>query len=120
VKAEHSVKGKNPRFLVTNLPGNSRELYEKLYCARGEAENRIMAQQLDLFADRTRCMNWVPNQLRMLLSGLASTLVYMPSEFEAGRPWTAKTGSEPSPAIKKNKKAGNCKNRLPAFNFTCF
>ena len=53
----------------------SRPLYEKLYCARGEAENRIKAQQLDLFADRTSCMNWVPNQFRMLLSGLAYTLI---------------------------------------------
>ena len=75
VKAEHSAKGKNPRFLVTNLSGHSQALYDKLYCARGEAENRIKAQQLDLFADRTSCMNWVPNQLRMLLSGLAYTLI---------------------------------------------
>lgn len=75
VKAEHSAKGKNPRFLVTNLPGDSQRLYDKLYCARGEAENMIKAQQLDLFADRTSCMNWVPNQLRMLLSGLAYTLI---------------------------------------------
>lgn len=75
VKAEHSAKGKNPRFLVTNLSGDSQTLYEKLYCARGEAENRIKAQQLDLFADRTSCMNWVPNQFRMLLSGLAYTLI---------------------------------------------
>jgi len=75
VKAEHTAKGRNPRFIVTNLPGNSQRLYEKLYCARGEAENMIKAQQLDLFADRTSCMNWVPNQLRMLLSGLAYTLI---------------------------------------------
>lgn len=54
IKAEHSAKGKNPRFLVTNLTGDSQELYDKLYCARGEAENRIKAQQLDLFADRDR------------------------------------------------------------------
>ena len=75
VKAEHSAKGQNPRFLVTSLSGDSQELYDKLYCARGEAENRIKAQQLDLFADRTSCMNWIPNQLRMLLSGLAYTLI---------------------------------------------
>jgi len=75
VKAEHSAKGQNPRFLVTSLSGDSQELYDKLYCARGEAENRIKAQQMDLFADRTSCMNWVPNQLRMLLSGLAYTLI---------------------------------------------
>lgn len=75
IKAEHSSKGKNPRFLVTNLLADSQKLYDKLYCARGEAENRIKAQQMDLFADRTSCMNWVPNQLRMLLSGLAYTLI---------------------------------------------
>lgn len=75
VKAEHTAKGRNPRFLVTNLSGDSQKLYEKLYCARGEAENRIKAQQMDLFADRTSCMNWIPNQLRMLLSGLAYTLI---------------------------------------------
>ena len=74
-KAEHSRKGSNPRFVVTNLPGDGAKLYEKLYCARGEAENRIKEQQLDLFADRTSCMNWLPNQLRVLLSGLAYTLM---------------------------------------------
>ena len=75
VKAEHTSKGKNPRFIVTNLPGNSRDLYDRQYCARGEAENRIKAQQLDLFTDRTSCSNWVPNQLRILLSGMAYTLI---------------------------------------------
>ncbi len=74
-KAEYSARGKNPRFIVTSLSGESRLLYEKHYCARGEAENRIKAQQLDLFADRTSCMNWVPNQVRLLLSGLAYTLI---------------------------------------------
>jgi len=74
-KAEHSRKGANPRFVVTNMAGNATELYDQLYCARGEAENRIKEQQLDLFADRTSCMNWLPNQLRVLLSGLAYTLI---------------------------------------------
>lgn len=74
-KAEYSARGKNPRFIVTSLSGESKMLYEKHYCARGEAENRIKAQQLDLFADRTSCMNWVPNQVRLLLSGLAYTLI---------------------------------------------
>jgi len=74
-KAEYSAKGKNPRFIVTSLSGDGQRIYEKLYCARGEAENRIKAQQLDLFADRTSCMNWIPNQIRLLLSGLAYTLI---------------------------------------------
>lgn len=73
-KAEHSSMGSNPRYLVTNMDGDPRQLYDQLYCARGEAENRIK-EQLYLFADRTSCMNWLPNQLRLLLSSLAYSLL---------------------------------------------
>jgi Transposase DDE domain group 1 len=52
VKAEHTAKGANPRYVVTNLAGEPQPLYEEDYCARGEAENRIKEQQLDLFSDR--------------------------------------------------------------------
>ena len=55
-KAEHLPDGANPRFVVTSLARekiDARSLYEDLYCARGEMENRIKEQQLDLFADRT-------------------------------------------------------------------
>lgn len=75
VKAEHTTKGPNPRFIVTNLEGNPQMLYEELYCARGDMENRIKEQQLDLFADRTSCHNWWPNQFRLLLSGCAYVLI---------------------------------------------
>lgn len=75
VKAEHGPQGDNPRFVVTNLPGNPRGLYEVLYCARGEMENRIKEQQLMLFADRTSCHQFLANQFRLLLSGLACVLV---------------------------------------------
>ena len=57
-KAEHLAKGSNPRFVVASLSAeelNARALYEDLYCARGEMENRIKEQQLCLFADRTSC-----------------------------------------------------------------
>ena len=50
-------------------------LYEKLYCARGDMENRIKEQQLDLFADRTSCHKWWANQFRLLLSSLAYALI---------------------------------------------
>ena len=50
-------------------------LYDRLYCARGEMENRIKEQQLDLFADRTSCHGWWANQFRLLLSSLAYTLI---------------------------------------------
>ncbi len=75
VKAEYSDLGDNTRYVVTNLQGTAQELYEKTYCARGEMENRIKEQQLDLFADRTSCHNWWPNQFRLLLSGLAYVLL---------------------------------------------
>ena len=75
VKAEHNGKGSNPRFVVTNLSGDCGQLYDQLYCARGDAENRIKEQQLNLFADRTSCTNWFPNQFRVLLSAPAYTLM---------------------------------------------
>ncbi|OOG23936.1 IS1380 family transposase [Thioalkalivibrio denitrificans] len=75
VKAEHSAQGSNPRYLVTNLKAKPQYLYDRLYCARGEMENRIKEQQLDLFADRTSCHAWWANQFRLLLSSLAYTLL---------------------------------------------
>jgi hypothetical protein len=75
VKAEHTEQGDNPRFVVSNLPGNARGLYEVLYCARGEMENRIKEQQLMLFADRTSCHGFLANQFRLLLSAAAYVLV---------------------------------------------
>jgi hypothetical protein len=75
VKAEHTALGANPRYVVTSLSGDPEQLYDELYCARGESENRIKEQQLYLYADRTSCMNWLPNQLRVLLSALAYSLL---------------------------------------------
>ena len=75
VKAEHTGKGANARYVVTNRAEKPQEIYEKFYCARGEMENRIKEQQLDLFADRTSCTKWWPNQLRLLFSSLAYVLI---------------------------------------------
>ena len=74
-KAEYTSQGENPRFVVTNIDGDPQHLYEKLYCARGDMENRIKEQQLSLFADRTSCHNWWANQFRLLLSSLAYILI---------------------------------------------
>ena len=77
-KAEHLPKGKNPRFIVTSLSSEAVEaqhLYEKIYCARGEMENRIKECQLDLFADRTSAGSVRANQLRLWLASLAYVLV---------------------------------------------
>ena len=73
-RIEHGSKGSNPRYVVTNLPGNPKKLYERIYCARGEMENRIK-EQMQLFADRTSAHHWWPNQFRLLLSSLAYVLL---------------------------------------------
>jgi hypothetical protein len=75
VKAEHTARGANPRFVVSNEPGDPREFYEDVYCQRGEMENRIKEQQLGLFADRTSCHRFLANQFRLLLSSAAYVLV---------------------------------------------
>ena len=73
-KAEYLDKGENPRFVVTNLPDDRwqpQKLYEQVYCARGDMENRIKEQQLYLFADRTSSATMRANQLRLWFSSLA-------------------------------------------------
>lgn len=93
-KAEHGSKGSNPRYVVTNLSGDAQELYEEIYCARGDMENRIKEQQLGLFADRTSCHRWWPNQLRLMLSTLAYTLIDgLRRVALRGTDWTRKQAS---------------------------
>jgi hypothetical protein len=74
-RIEHTDKGENPRYVVTSLQGDVQMLYEQIYCARGEMENRIKEQQLGLFADRTSCQRFIANQFRLLLSSLAYVLI---------------------------------------------
>ena len=77
-KAEHLERGSNPRFVVTSFSEEEREaraLYEDLYCARGDMENRIKEQQLDLFADRTSCQVMRANQIRLYFSSFAYVLL---------------------------------------------
>jgi hypothetical protein len=74
-RLEYGAQGTNPRFIVTNLDGEAVDLYERLYCARGEAENRIKEVQLDLFGTRASCPKFAANQLRVLLAALAYTLM---------------------------------------------
>ena len=78
-KAEHTGDKSNPRFVVTSLPQTrigARTLYEELYCARGEMENRIKEAQLDLFADRLSTETFRANQLRLWLSSCAYVLMH--------------------------------------------
>ncbi|MGH8337187.1 MAG: IS1380 family transposase, partial [Gammaproteobacteria bacterium] len=82
-RIEHTAKGANPRYVVTNMEGDIKDLYEQTYCARGEMENRIKEQQLGLFAarlsspksDRTSCHEFIANQFRLLLSSMAYVLI---------------------------------------------
>jgi hypothetical protein len=77
-KAEHLPQGSNPRFVVTSLSAaeiDARTLYEQVYCARGEVENRIKEQQLDLFAGRTSAATMRANQLRLWFASFAYVLI---------------------------------------------
>ena len=72
-KAEYLAKGENPRFVVTSLRAEqapAQQLYETIYCARGEMENRIKEQQLGLFADRTSTAEFRSNQIRLYFSSI--------------------------------------------------
>ena len=77
-KAEWTGGAANPRFVVTSLTREehgARHLYEKLYCARGEMENRIKECQLDLYADRTSAHTMRANQLRLWFASMAYVLL---------------------------------------------
>ena len=77
-KAEHLPKGSNPRFVVTSRSAaeiDARTLYEQVYCARGEIENRLKEQQLDLFAGRTSAATMRANQLRLWFASFAYVLL---------------------------------------------
>lgn len=76
-KAEATQGEPNPRFIVTSLGRTEvkgRHLYEKIYCARGDMENRIKECQMDMFADRTSANTMKANQLRLWLSSMAYVL----------------------------------------------
>lgn len=74
-RLEYGAQGANPRFIVSNLDRPADELYDGLYCQRGEAENRIKETQLDLFGTRTSSRKFLANWLRVLFSALAYTLM---------------------------------------------
>ncbi len=87
-KAEHTGDKANPRFVVTSLSIEAwpaRALYEDLYCARGECENRIKEAQLDLFADRLSAATFRANQLRLWLASAAYVLMHALAPHRTGR-----------------------------------
>ncbi|HKR91650.1 IS1380 family transposase [Novosphingobium sp.] len=77
-KAEWTQGEANPRFIVTSLKraaAGARHLYEDIYCARGDMENRIKECQLDLYADRTSAATMRANQLRLYFASMAYVLM---------------------------------------------
>lgn len=74
VRLEDRKPKDNPRFVVTNLTASPRHLYKKVYCDRGDVENRIKELHHGLEIDRTSCTNFLANQLRVLLTAAAYVL----------------------------------------------
>ena len=66
-RVEATSKGSDMRFIVTNLPGRAKVLYERVYCARGRMENMIKEHKLYTRSDRTSCHRWEANQFRLFL-----------------------------------------------------
>jgi hypothetical protein len=66
-RVEATSKGADIRFIVSNLPGPAKVLYEKIYCARGRMENMIKDHKLYTKSDRTSCHRWEANQFRLFL-----------------------------------------------------
>jgi Transposase DDE domain group 1 len=75
-RVEASDRGADSRFVVTNLAGTPRWLYEALYCARGQAENLVKAHKLHLASDRTSCSKATANQFRLVLHTAAYWLLH--------------------------------------------
>jgi Transposase DDE domain group 1 len=75
-RVEASPQGSDSRFIVTNLEGAPRWLYEDVYCARGQAENLIKAHKLHLASDRTSCSKATANQFRLLVHTAAYWLLH--------------------------------------------
>ena len=75
-RVEASDQGADSRFVVTNLAGTPRWLYEAVYCARGQAENLVKAHKLHLASDRTSCSKATANQFRLVLHTAAYWLLH--------------------------------------------
>lgn len=74
-RVETGPQGADSRFIVTNLPGLPKSLYDKVYCGRGQAENLIKAHKLHLASDRTSCRKATANQFRLLIHTAAYWLM---------------------------------------------
>jgi hypothetical protein len=102
-KAEWTAGAANPRFVVTSLDRaehEARHLYELIYCARGDMENRIKECQLDLFADRTSANTMRANQLRLWFAAMAYVLLCALRRIALRHTQFAILSSPPPPAAR--------------------
>ena len=91
-RVEATSKGSDIRFVVTNLPGRAKVLYEKVYCARGNAENMIKDQKTYTKSDRTSCHRWQANQFRLFLHTGAYWLLHRLGQASPRKsPWRKAT-----------------------------
>ena len=91
-RVEATAKGADIRFVVTNLPGRAKVLYEKVYCARGQMENMIKDHKLYTKSDRTSCHRWEANQFRLFLHTGAYWLLHRLRQAAPRRsPWRKAT-----------------------------
>ena len=74
-RIQYDEHGASVRLIITNRPGQAKTHYEQRYCQRGNMENMIKQQKLDLFSDRTSCHDFIANQMRLLLSSMAYVLL---------------------------------------------
>jgi len=91
-RVEATSKGCDIRFIVTNLPGKAKVLYERIYCARGRMENMIKEHKLYTRSDRTSCHRWEANQFRLFLHTGAYWLLHQLRQAAPRRsPWRKAT-----------------------------
>ena len=91
-RVEATARGTDVRFVVTNLPGRAKLLYERVYCARGRMENMIKEHKLYTKSDRTSCHRWEANQFRLFLHTAASWLLHQLRRTAPRRsPWRTAT-----------------------------
>ena len=91
-RIEATSRGCDIRFVVTNLPGRAKVLYEKIYCARGRMENMIKDHKLYTRSDRTSCHRWEANQFRLFLHSGAYWLLHQLRQAAPRRsPWRKAT-----------------------------
>ena len=115
-RVEATSKGADIRFVVTNLSGRAKPLYEKLYCARGRMENMIKEHKLYTRSDRTSCHRWEANQFRLFLHSGAYWLLHRLRQTAPRRsPWRKAT-FETSPCALRNSNPASrspCRRPIP-------